>query len=193
MNKNPFAGPWRIVWMSGWDQDYVEMAVPGHITFETARFGSFQFGLVQGQMDYRIDRPQGQRIEFIWRGFDEGDELTGRGHAEIVDGELHGHLFIYLGEDSAFRAVRQAMAPKRTRKRKEGKPASTQKGMSEYQYYEFAAIERPLTRAEMAELHAVTADKDDELARLRAENARLVGLLEAHGVAWRMPAPAPGN
>ena len=48
--KNPFTGPWRIVWMSGWDQDYVDMDVPGHITFETARSGSFQFGLVQGQM-----------------------------------------------------------------------------------------------------------------------------------------------
>lgn len=36
----------------------------------------------------------------------------------------------------------------------------------------------------------MTANKDDELARLRAENARLVGLLEAHGVAWRIPAPA---
>lgn len=28
--------------------------------------------------------------------------------------------------------------------------------MSEYQYYEFAAIDRPLTRAEMAELRAVS-------------------------------------
>ena len=31
------------------------------------------------------------------------------------------------------------------------------------------------------------ADRGDELARLRAENARLAGLLEAHGVAWRVP------
>lgn len=28
--------------------------------------------------------------------------------------------------------------------------------MSEYQYYEFAAIDRPLTRTEMAELRAVS-------------------------------------
>lgn len=108
--KNPFTGPWRIVWMSGWDQDYVDMEVPGHITFETARSGSFQFGLVQGEMDCHIDRRQDQRIEFTWQGFDEGDELAGRGHAEIVDGELHGHLYIHLGDDSAFRAIRQAAA-----------------------------------------------------------------------------------
>jgi hypothetical protein len=29
--------------------------------------------------------------------------------------------------------------------------------VSEYQYYEFAAIDRPLTRAEIAELRAVSA------------------------------------
>lgn len=33
----------------------------------------------------------------------------------------------------------------------------------------------------------MTAGGDDELARLRAENVRLVELLEAHGVAWRQP------
>lgn len=35
------------------------------------------------------------------------------------------------------------------------------------------------------------AGRDDELARLRAENARLVSLLETHGIAWRLPVPAP--
>ncbi|HMM74530.1 MAG TPA: DEAD/DEAH box helicase family protein [Gammaproteobacteria bacterium] len=37
----------------------------------------------------------------------------------------------------------------------------------------------------------MAAGHDDELARLRAENARLIGLLEAHGIAWRPPAPGP--
>lgn len=118
MMKSPFSGPWRIVWISGWDQDYVNMEVPGHITFGTGRSGSFQFGLVQGQMDCRTDRRQDQRIEFTWDGFDEGDELAGRGHAEIVDGELRGHLYIHLGDDSAFRAVRQAAGRKPASKRK---------------------------------------------------------------------------
>jgi len=84
------------------------MEVPGHITFGAGRSGSFQFGLLQGQMDCKIDK-QSQRIEFTWSGFDEGDELTGRGHAGIVEGELRGHLYIHLGDDSAFRAVRQAV------------------------------------------------------------------------------------
>jgi hypothetical protein len=40
----------------------------------------------------------------------------------------------------------------------------------------------------------MTADSNDELGseltRLRAENARLAGLLEAHGIAWRASKPA---
>ncbi|WP_332777309.1 hypothetical protein [Polaromonas sp.] len=107
MAQNPFAGPWRIVWMSGWDQDYVDMDVPGHITFSAGRSGSFQFGMVQGQMDCKVDKQQSLRIDFTWHGFDEGDELTGRGHAEIVAGELKGHIYVHLGDDSAFRAVKQ--------------------------------------------------------------------------------------
>lgn len=113
-----FAGPWRIVWMSGWDQDYVDMEVPGHITFDKGSAGSFQFGLVQGQMDCRVDKQREQRIEFTWHGFDEGDELTGRGHAEIVDGDLQGRLYIHLGDDSAFRAVRQSAAARKSARKR---------------------------------------------------------------------------
>ena len=102
-----FSGTWRIVWMSGWEQDYVDMDVPGHFTFSRRRSGSFQFGLVQGQMDLAPDQRNHQRVEFTWHGFDEGDEVTGRGHAEIVGGELQGHIYFHLGDDSAFRATRQ--------------------------------------------------------------------------------------
>ena len=112
-----FIGSWRIVWMAGWDTDYVDMEVPGHITFERNGVGCFQFGLVQGQMDCRV---KGQRIEFTWSGFDEGDELSGRGHAEITDGELRGHFYIHLGDDSAFHAHRQEA--RNPTKQKKGRP-----------------------------------------------------------------------
>jgi hypothetical protein len=121
MADTVFAGIWRIVWMSDWDQDYVNIEVPGHITFGKNLNGNFQFGMVQGQMDCKLDEPQSQRIEFTWHGFDEGDELAGRGYAVIVKDELHGHLYIHLGDDSAFRAVRQlAVARKPARKHKSG-------------------------------------------------------------------------
>lgn len=37
----------------------------------------------------------------------------------------------------------------------------------------------------------MSEDKDDELTRLHVENLRLVGLLEAHGIAWRKPETGP--
>lgn len=89
--------------MSEWDQDYVDMEVPGHITFKSSDNGFFQFGLVQGEMDCRWQK---QRVDFSWHGFDENDEVNGRGHAEISANELHGHLFFHMGEDTAFRAVK---------------------------------------------------------------------------------------
>jgi len=83
------------------------MDAPGHFTFGPGGAGSFQFGMVQGQMDCKPDRRRGPRIEFTWHGFDEGDELTGRGYAEIVDGELRGRIYVHLGDESAFWAVKQ--------------------------------------------------------------------------------------
>jgi hypothetical protein len=100
--KNPFIGAWRIAWMETWDQDYVDMKVPGHITFGKNGIGNFQFGLVQGEMDYRVNA---NRVEFTWSGFDEDDEMSGRGFAEIENDELNGHLYIHMGDDSAFRAI----------------------------------------------------------------------------------------
>ena len=73
-SDSPFTGAWHIVSMSGWDQDYVNMEVPGHFTFGKGHSGSFQFGMVQGQMDCRIDGRQSQRMAFPWHGFDEGDD-----------------------------------------------------------------------------------------------------------------------
>lgn len=96
--------------MSDWDQDYVDMDVPGHFTFGPDGSGSFQFGMVQGQMDCKADGRQRHHVDFTWHGFDEGDEQTGRGHAKIVAGELQGHIYFHLGDDSAFRAMKQTPA-----------------------------------------------------------------------------------
>ncbi|MBI1889632.1 MAG: hypothetical protein HYS18_03205 [Burkholderiales bacterium] len=90
--------------MDVWDQDYVDMEVPAYIAFEKNNLGDFQFGLVQGQTDYRV---HGKRADFIWNGIDEMKEVSGRGFAEIERGELLGHIYIHLGDDSAFRAVKQ--------------------------------------------------------------------------------------
>ena len=108
---NPFIGTWRITEMEVWDQEYVNMEVPGHLTFKKDGLGHFQFGLVQGELDCRVETgDQGPRIEFSWEGQDEMDPACGRGWAEIEKDELRGRIFIHLGEDLAFRARK---APKR--------------------------------------------------------------------------------
>ena len=114
--QNPFTGRWRITWMSDWYQDYVDIDGPGHVTFTAGRSGSFQFGMVQGRMHCKFDLQQSPQVEFTWHGFDEGDEIDGRGRAAIVDGELRGHIFIHLGDDSAFRATRQSAPPRKPRR-----------------------------------------------------------------------------
>jgi hypothetical protein len=93
--------------MEAWDQDYVNMEVPGHFTFKKDGTGHFQFGLVQGEMDCRVETKDGKdRIQFSWEGQDEMDPASGRGWAVIENKELHGRIFLHQGDDSAFRARR---------------------------------------------------------------------------------------
>ena len=93
--------------MEAWDQEYVNIEVPGHFTFKKDGTGLFQFGLVQGEMDCRMETgDRGARIEFSWEGQDEMDFASGRGWGVIEDGELCGRIFIHQGDDSLFRARR---------------------------------------------------------------------------------------
>jgi len=103
----PFVGKWFIVEMEAWDQEFVNMEVPGHFTFNQDGTGNFQFGLVQGEMDCWLENIDGKaRIEFSWEGQDELDPARGRGWAVIEDEVLHGRIFFHQGDDSAFRAIR---------------------------------------------------------------------------------------
>lgn len=44
----PFAGKWRIVEMEVFDQEYVDMEVPGYFRIGTDGTGQFQFGWSPG-------------------------------------------------------------------------------------------------------------------------------------------------
>jgi hypothetical protein len=103
----PFVGTWSIIEMEAWDLEYVNTEVPGHFTFKKNGTGLFQFGLVQGEMDCRMETgDKKERIEFSWEGQEELDPVSGRGWAEIENEELRGRIFIHLGDDSRFRARR---------------------------------------------------------------------------------------
>ena len=72
-----------------WDQDFIDMEIEGHFTFEKDEIGYFQFGLVQGRIDYRIEKVgKIERLEFSWEGQDENDEALGRGWAVIKNDHI---------------------------------------------------------------------------------------------------------
>jgi hypothetical protein len=113
--RSPFLGRWHIVSMSTWDEDYLNEEVQAFIQFGDNEIGQFQFGLVRGMIDDREGLRYGQpAVEFSWQGGDgaDGTPLTGRGWAILQGAELHGMIFIHLGDDSSFEAHRDEV-PKR--------------------------------------------------------------------------------
>ncbi|MBA2408517.1 MAG: hypothetical protein H0V62_01635 [Gammaproteobacteria bacterium] len=107
VNKAAYIARWRIAEMETWNQEFVDMEVPGHFTFARDGLGSFQFGLVQGEIDWRIEAIGADtRLTFSWAGSDDCDPSSGRGCARIENGELSGRIFIHLGDESGFRAVK---------------------------------------------------------------------------------------
>jgi len=90
-----------MVEMEQWDQDFVDLVAPGHITFAGGGRGQFCFGAVEASLDWRPDST-GKRVDFSFEGFDEGDEVCGRGWAESSGGRLTGRIVFHLGDESGF-------------------------------------------------------------------------------------------
>jgi hypothetical protein len=108
-SEKAVVGTWRITGMEVWDADYFDMEVPAHITIRNDLTGTFQFGLVQGDIDARVSLTDGvARVEFSWSGIDENDPMSGRCWMEVAGDQSQGRIFIHLGDDSAFTAVRAA-------------------------------------------------------------------------------------
>lgn len=103
----PLIGRWRIVEMSGWDREAIDLTEPGFIEFAGVGTGHLGFIAVRGWLDCRpAERDGRSAVDFTWEGVDEGDQVSGRGWAALVDHEsIEGHLFFHLGDDSSFRAV----------------------------------------------------------------------------------------
>src|SRR3972149_8597226 len=100
-----YVGKWRIIHMDQWDQDFVDLVVPGYVTIKKDGLGSFQFGAVQGEIDCRIERQfDGEVLSFTWEGEDECDPASGRGWARVDRNEMTGQIFFHLGDDSGFKA-----------------------------------------------------------------------------------------
>ena len=99
--KGSFVGRWRIVEMELWDQDFVDLESPGHIVFTRNGHGELHFGALEVTLDWRLDAT-GNRVDFAFEGFDEGDEVSGKGWAELNGRKLTGRIAFHLGDESGF-------------------------------------------------------------------------------------------
>ena len=94
--------------METWDADYFDMDVPAHIIIRKDLTGEFQFGMVQGELDGRVETRNGAvRLAFSWSGFDENDPVNGHGGLAVTDDQAEGRILTHLGDDSAIKAERQ--------------------------------------------------------------------------------------
>lgn len=114
-----FMGLWHILSMDEWGEDYLNEEVQAFIDLEANGTGHFQFGYVSGYMDWRPTTRDGEpAVEWSWEGGDgaDGTPVNGRGWAKLIEDELHGVIFIHLGDESGFVAKR-AKAKKRSRRK----------------------------------------------------------------------------
>ena len=95
--------------MEQWDQEFVDLVSPGHIAFASDGRGELHFGAVDLSLDWQADAT-GNRVDFSFDGFDEGDEVSGKGRAELIGGKLTGRIAFHLGDESGFVAENSGKA-----------------------------------------------------------------------------------
>ena len=72
-------GRGRIIGMSGWDRDAIDLVEPGFIEFARDGTGRLGFIAVEGWLDCRTAERGGlPGVEFSWEGTAEGDHVSGR-------------------------------------------------------------------------------------------------------------------
>jgi hypothetical protein len=97
-------GKWRIVDADIWDRNYLDLIEPAQITFDRNGRGEFAFGVVNATMELEYAN---RIVFFTWTGFDEGDEISGSGSAELDDdGAIEVEISFLNGDDAILKARR---------------------------------------------------------------------------------------
>jgi hypothetical protein len=87
-----------------WDRDYLDLCGPATLVVKASGHGEIAFGAMQASLD--IDYGPAE-ISFTWAGFDEMDEVSGAGSAELQDdGSLQIEFDYHLGDEAVLKAVR---------------------------------------------------------------------------------------
>jgi hypothetical protein len=97
-------GRWRIVESDLSDRDHLDLVEPAMITIGADGHGEIAFGALQAGLELEYSR---NLVFFTWAGFEEGDQLTGSGSAELTDDDAIEIEFAYhLGDEAILKAER---------------------------------------------------------------------------------------
>ncbi|MER9275507.1 hypothetical protein [Mesorhizobium sp. M0643] len=91
-------GRWRIIEADLWDRGYLDLGGPAMITIGADNHGEIAFGALQAGLDLGYGPSM---VFFTWAGFDEMDEVTGDGSAELLDDGSIDITFAYHNGDEA--------------------------------------------------------------------------------------------
>jgi hypothetical protein len=93
--------------MSQWDREFIDLIAPGHLTVRANGAGTLAFGAVEADIDCRTERmAEAERLTFSFAGWDEGDDVSGRGWATVAADHMEGWFSFHLGDESTFKALR---------------------------------------------------------------------------------------
>jgi hypothetical protein len=98
-------GRWRIVEADLWDRDYLDLVGPAYFHISNDGWAEFAFGAVNASAELEYGR---STVFFRWSGFDEGDQISGDGSAELQDdGSIEIELSFDNGDDAVLIARRE--------------------------------------------------------------------------------------
>src|SRR5262245_7010551 len=97
-------GRWRIVEADLWDRGYLNLCGPATITIRADNNGAIAFGALQAGLDLSYSSSM---VSFTWAGCDEMDEVSGDGHAELLDdGSIEITFAYHNGDEAILKAKR---------------------------------------------------------------------------------------
>lgn len=99
------SGTWHVAASPDFDDDYLDMEAPSHVTLCQSDGGGvrgeFQIGLIQGFLDGHPG-PGGYGVLFSFEGADEMDPVNGAGTITFWGGRLIFRLLFHLGDEYTF-------------------------------------------------------------------------------------------
>ena len=98
-------GRWRIVETDLWDRGYLDLCGSAMVTIGADNNGEIVFGALQAGLDLSYSPAM---VFFTWQGCDEMDEVTGDGHAELLDdGSIEITFAYHNGDEATLKATRE--------------------------------------------------------------------------------------